>query len=164
MHDSGKRQQFGTGAVRDTAEGKAPWHLMPPCVWHITFKTCYGKYVAGYLEDGCMLHLEHMFEDMIAHHGAERLAMWLQKGADKYEAYNYAKGIPISRCLDSLGRHLDAHRRCKDDEDHIAAAMCNVAFIIHFYQMACQSDDEELNRMIDDMPAYNKLFGNKENS
>ena len=30
MHDSGKRQEFSTGAVRDTAEGKGRFDLLSP--------------------------------------------------------------------------------------------------------------------------------------
>jgi ribosomal protein S27AE len=38
----------------------------------------------------------------------------------------------VTRCIDSLGRHLRALKDCKVDEDHAAAAMCNVSFIIHY--------------------------------
>ena len=94
MKDSGKRQDFTSGAVRDTSEGKPR-------------------------------------PDLISPFATNRLATWLGKGAEKYEPRNWEKGIPISRCLESLERHLVKYKMGLVDEDHMAAVACNVMFILH---------------------------------
>ncbi|MCL2744431.1 MAG: DUF5664 domain-containing protein [Planctomycetaceae bacterium] len=69
MQDSGKREEFATGAVRDAAEGKSRVDLISPFAM-------------------------------------ERLGEWLRQGAEKYASRNWEKGIPISRMVASLYRHL----------------------------------------------------------
>ncbi len=100
IHDSGKRQDFDTGAVRDTADGKPRPNLISP-----------------------------IFE--------ERLAGHLTAGAAKYDDRNWEKGIPLGRTMDSLLRHLRAYREGKreEEEDHLAAAACNIMFLIHTEEM-----------------------------
>jgi hypothetical protein len=93
IKDSGERQDFETGAVRDSQEGKGLYDCLP-------------------------------FEAI------RRLAVQLEKGAHKYNKNNWRKGMPLSRFLSSALRHLmkyaDGHR----DEDHLAAALFNVAALI----------------------------------
>jgi len=98
MKDSGERQDFNTGAVRDTVEGKPALELISPFA-------------------------------------ERRLGIWLEKGAKKYNLRNWEKGIPIERCLGSLQRHVNSYRAGDKDEDHMAAAMCNVMFILHYEEM-----------------------------
>jgi hypothetical protein len=117
MKDSGTRQQFAGGAVRDTAEGKPRLALISP-----QFK--------------------------------RRLGAWLTAGAVKYEPWNYARGIPISRCLDSLERHLAAYEMREDDEDHAAAIAANIAFIIHFEE---EIKAGHLPAELDDRPDFTKM-------
>jgi len=95
MHDSGERQQFDTGAVRDTATGKGMPSLISP---------------------------ELIF----------RLSQWLELGATKYSPRNWEKGIKISRCMDSMIRHVFKYLDGQNDEDHLAAIACNAMFIMHF--------------------------------
>ena len=94
MHDSGKRQPFSSGAVRDAAEDKPALELISP-----------------------------LAED--------RLGVWLAKGAKKYAPRNWEKGIPQMRSVASLKRHLNKYIRRTDDEDHLAAIMCNAMFLLH---------------------------------
>ena len=94
IKDSGDRQQFPTGAVRDTDTNKPRPALISPLF-------------------------------------ALRLSAWLAKGALKYSARNWEKGIPIERSFDSLLRHLMAWWSGDESEDHLAAAACNLMFIIH---------------------------------
>jgi hypothetical protein len=93
--DSGEREEFGTGAKRDTDTGKGNPHL-------------------------------------ISTHMLRRLAVHLQKGAAKYDAWNWAKGIPVTRCMDSAMRHWMSYMEGKRDEDHLAAIIFNVMAVIHF--------------------------------
>ena len=95
IHDSGERQQFATGAVRDPSTGKGRFDLLPPAA---------------------------LF----------RWARWTELGAVKYSDRNWEKGIPISRCWDSAVRHMLKYLDGHTDEDHLAAALWNIAAIMHF--------------------------------
>ena len=116
MKDSGERQSFDTGAVRDTAEDKPRPDLMSPFA-------------------------------------AERIGDWLAIGALKYAERNWEAGIPISRCMASLERHLMAYKMGKDDEDHMAAIATNAMFILHYEQLISMG---RLPEELDDMPKYLK--------
>ncbi|MCX7429346.1 MAG: DUF5664 domain-containing protein [Planctomycetia bacterium] len=114
MEDSGERQQFASGAVRDTAAGKPR-------------------------------------PDLISPHAHMREGTWLGIGAVKYAERNWEAGIPISRCVASLFRHLVAYMLGQDNEDHMAAIRTNAGFIIH------NEEEVKAGRMdptIMDMPFY----------
>jgi hypothetical protein len=122
MHDSGKRQEFSTGAVRDTADDKSR-------------------------------------PDLISPFALERLGDWLKLGAQKYSERNWESGIPISRCIASLYRHLLAYQQNRREEDHIAAIMCNAMFVAHYeHEIALGL----LPVGIDDMPRYNQFVRDEE--
>jgi hypothetical protein len=134
MKDSGKRQGFDTGAVRDTAEGKPDYGLLPPFAWSFVHPE-YGNLVfLALIDEDPAGRFQQLYGQMITDMGTDRLLEWLRQGAEKYSAWNWAKGMPVSRCLASLGRHLAAMKRGDDDEDHGAAAMCNVSFIVHYLE------------------------------
>lgn len=93
VKDSGKRQEFNTGALRDTQEGKGRYDLIPPIV-------------------------------------EERLAKHYESGAKKYGDNNFRLGMPVTRYIDSARRHLNKYRCGLYDEDHLIAAIWNIAAII----------------------------------
>ena len=94
MVDSGAREDFASGAVRDSGTNKVRPDLISPL--------------------------------------AElRLGEWCGAGAVKYTPWNWAKGIPASRCFESLKRHVAKYAAGMDDEDHVAAIMWNAMAIIH---------------------------------
>ncbi|MEM7311340.1 MAG: dATP/dGTP diphosphohydrolase domain-containing protein [Planctomycetota bacterium] len=99
IKDSGQREEFDTGSVRDTREGK-------------------GRF------------------DLISPFALERLAQWYEMGATKYGERNWEKGQPVSRFMDSALRHLNRHMQGHRDEDHLSAALWNVAAIIHIEAVA----------------------------
>lgn len=102
IKDSGKRQRFDGGAVRDTEDDKPRFDLIPPL--------------------------------------AElRLAIHYAKGAKKYDEWNWSLGMPYSRFLASLKRHLAAFERGETDEDHLAALVFNAMSLMHFQE--CGRDD-----------------------
>jgi hypothetical protein len=125
VKDSGKRQTFDSGAVRDTATDKPRPDLLSP-----------------------------FFLDRLGHH--------MRKGAEKYEEWNWAKGIPNSRCYESLMRHLMQFAQGKVDEDHLAAAAFNIMVIVHNQEVRLNgavlitSDERDLC----DMPKFATLAGN----
>jgi len=55
------------------------------------------------------------------------LAIHYEKGCDKYGPRNWEKGIPISRFIDSAMRHLLQFMDGMDDENHLIAALWNIA-------------------------------------
>lgn len=93
IKDSGKRQTFESGAVRDIEVGKGRFDLLPPQT-------------------------------------LKRLAEHYERGAEKYGDNNYLKGIPISRYIDSLYRHINNYRVGDESEDHLIAAVWNLIGII----------------------------------
>ena len=118
MQDSGQRQEFGTGAQRDTAEDKPRPELISPFA-------------------------------------EERLGHWLRRGAEKYEARNWEKGMPFSRCVASLQRHLIAVKKGERDEDHLAAILFNAMALIHYQEMI---ERGVLDADLDDLPDYTPRY------
>ena len=60
-----------------------------------------------------------------------RLAKHLEKGAIKYSARNWEKGMPLEDYLNSLLRHLFSWYAGEEDEDHGAASAFNIMGYIH---------------------------------
>jgi hypothetical protein len=102
IKDSGERQKFDGGAVRDTDDGKPRFDLIPPLA-------------------------------------EQRTALHYSSGAKKYDEWNWAKGMPYSRFLASMKRHIASFERGESDEDHLAAVVFNANAIMHFQE--CGRDD-----------------------
>lgn len=114
--DSGERQEFGTGAKRDSQEGKPRFDLVP------TF-------------------------------ALQRVADLYARGAEKYDDNNWMKGIPATRCLASLERHLHQFKQGDVDEDHLAAVVWNALAIMHYQEVGPLHDPE--GNPILDLPVFN---------
>jgi len=117
MHDSGKRETFATGAVRDTAAGKPRPDLFSPFAM-------------------------------------ERIGLWLMRGAEKYSEHNWSKGIPASRCMASLHRHLMRYMQGATDEDHLSAVATNCMMLLHFEEVVKRGF---LPESLLDLPKYNTI-------
>ncbi|MDY5837128.1 MAG: dATP/dGTP diphosphohydrolase domain-containing protein [Treponema sp.] len=125
VKDSGNRERFVTGAVRDTANDKPRPDLISP------------------------------FFMM-------RLGEHLRKGANKYTEWNWAKGIPSSRCFASCMRHLMQYAMGKRDEDHLSAAAFNIMAIIHNEETEGKAELVESGsissaRILNDMPKFKEM-------
>lgn len=72
---------------------------------------------------------------LIPYQAQDRLGKVLTDGAIRYGKDNFKKGMPYTRVIDSLMRHVEAIRRGKDDEDHIGCAMANLAFLAYYEDM-----------------------------
>lgn len=70
--------------------------------------------------------------DLIPPASLRRLAELYARGAEKYDDHNWAKGMPTSRILASLLRHVEAYRIGDETEDHLAAVAWNAFAIMHF--------------------------------
>lgn len=117
VKDSGVRESFDTGSVRDTEEGKGRFDLLP---WY----------------------------------ALERLAQHYQNGATKYGDNNWRKGQRLGRYLSSAMRHLTKYAMGYRDEDHLAAAMWNIASIIETEKMI---GDGILPAELNDMQTFYKV-------
>jgi hypothetical protein len=81
----------------------------------------------------------------------ERVGAWLGLGAEKYAERNWEKGIPNSRCIASLHRHLMKYQQGMRDEDHLAAIVFNAQAIMHNEEMIRRG---VLPESLDDLPDY----------
>lgn len=120
VKDSGKRQQFESGAVRDTT-GEKPR------------------------------------PDLISPFFLDRLGQHLRKGAEKYDEWNWAKGIPNSRCYESLMRHIMQFAQGDLTEDHLSAAAFNIMVIVHNQEVSkrhIENIETSCERGLCDMPRF----------
>lgn len=84
--------------------------------------------------------------DLIPPHAQEEYAKILTKGAEKYAARNWEKGMSWTSVMASLERHLAAFKRGEDRDPesgllHTAHVMCNAAFLTEYYTIYPQGDD-----------------------
>ena len=89
--------------------------------------------------------------DLISPFAEERQGHWLRMGAAKYAERNWEKGMPFSRCVASLKRHLMKYQQGMRDEDHLAAIMFNAMALIHYEEMI---ERGVLPADLNDMPEY----------
>ena len=64
--------------------------------------------------------------DLIPFYPLLRLARHYEAGAKKYAPWNWTKGMPLSRMMDSAMRHLGNFVDGDRTEDHLAAALWNI--------------------------------------
>jgi len=96
IKDSGERRNFSTGAVRDVAEGKGRFDLLP-----------YRAILIA--------------------------AQQMERGAAKYAARNWEKGIPLGEYFNSLQRHLNKWWLGYTDEPHLSAVVWNALCMAETY-------------------------------
>jgi hypothetical protein len=155
--DSGKRQEFNTGSVRDTSEGKGTPNLIAgealynvykyidyvverPKSWKdIELHLLFYASVVGSKDDNLKeiyiaiiktIFLISKGEDGTYTSAITRLAKHYENGAKKYAKNNWRKGQPISRYYDSAMRHLCKAIDNLKDEDHEAALLWNLLGIV----------------------------------
>ena len=69
-----------------------------------------------------------------------KLAKRFEDGAAKYDRDNWKQGIPISRYIDSLYRHLWAFMDGDDTEDHLGAVIWNAVCLSETWDMIADGD------------------------
>jgi hypothetical protein len=92
--------------------------------------------------------------DLISPFAEERQGHWLRMGAAKYAERNWERGMPFSRCVASLKRHVMKFQQGKRDEDHLAAIMFNAMALIHYEEMI---ERGLLPAELNDMPNYQAI-------
>lgn len=96
-------------------------------------------------------HTDKLRYDLITPLGLKRVAQVYTEGAQHYGDRNWEKGIPVSRCLASLERHLMAFKQGDTSEDHLAQMVWNGLAILH-YQEAIKLG--LLPDTLNDLPCY----------
>jgi hypothetical protein len=76
-------------------------------------------------------------------HAVARILMF---GKKKYGAWNWQKGLPLTKVYDAAQRHLLAWMGgqtydCESGESHVAHAACNLAFLLWFAAHKPELDD-----------------------
>lgn len=106
LEDSGSRTEFETGAQRELAPNKGRFDLLP------------GTAIAAVMHaDGNRpLNAKAM----------ALLALHFERGAAKYSARNWEKGLPLWSFLDSGLRHAYKELAGEGDEDHAIALLWNL--------------------------------------
>jgi hypothetical protein len=139
--DSGKREEFGSGMVRDTQEGKLRFDLafdgpLADVVFGL-LSVADGDLILAFnqwyqtdsIEDGAAV-----IARISAREGGllalfERYAGLMTRGAQKYSARNWMKAAgqaELERFKASAARHFMQYLRGDRDEDHAAAVYFNI--------------------------------------
>ena len=84
--------------------------------------------------------------DLISPFALTRLSKWYELGANKYGDRNWENGMPYSRYVGAMLRHLIAFMKGQKDEDHLSAIAWNAIAIMHHQEL---KEDKW-----DDLPKY----------
>lgn len=139
IKDSGSRTEFESGAVRDIQVGKGRCDLVP--------FGCFGGTIAdddilfrlsSFLETRDKLDLLKAIDTYIkfempyksVYEMMLELSKHFENGAKKYGEYNWQKGIPVERYIDSAMRHYLKAKNGEIDEKHFDAFIWNVVCCI----------------------------------
>lgn len=98
------------------------------------------------MEEGKRYNQGKSRHDLIPPFAQEQYARVLTKGAEKYAAHNWRKGMAWSKVIASLKRHINAFESGEDYDPetgllHMAHVMCNAAFLSEYYKIYPQGDD-----------------------
>jgi hypothetical protein len=91
--------------------------------------------------------------DLISPVALRRLAMVMQKGAEKYKERNWERGIDLGRLMESTLRHLNQYLEGDRSEDHLGHAMFGAMALIHTEEMIARG---LLDSKLDNLPRYLK--------
>jgi hypothetical protein len=89
--------------------------------------------------------------DLLFMHVQDRLACILEKGAEKYAAWNWSQGMPLSVYMDSAMRHLNQFRQGYTDEDHLGQAIWNLCALCETQEWIARGI---LPKELDDLPSF----------
>ena len=132
IKDSGNRREFGTGAVRDMAEGKGRCDLLPLKILAGKFDNMILSYIDDYIHHGNIQSLWNALDAFIGKGKGQWCSAMLdvskqyEQGAVKYGEWNWTKGIPQHSYIDSAVRHYLKVLRGDNDEPHDRAFIWNV--------------------------------------
>lgn len=139
LKDSGKREEFSTGAVRNTQENKGRCDLLPlDCLEMGDYfeDAEFLSYLNDFKNSGDKKYIQAAIRHFIHHYFSNNetayleLAIHYEERANKYGDNNWQKGLPISRYLSSTIRHYLKFRRGDTDEPHNRAILWNLTAIL----------------------------------
>jgi hypothetical protein len=91
--------------------------------------------------------------DLITPQMMFRLARHYEAGAIKYSDRNWEKGMEFNNYLDAAFRHLEKYEDGWMDEDHLAAAIWNIAALMH-HELHYPELDNLPRRQRDDVDTF----------
>ena len=155
LKDSGMRQEFDTGAVRDVTEGKGRCDLLPLDVISELLKREYAYADIFALIDKFMATMdEEYLYKAILKFGKIRyrntpdmlleLAIHFEDGCKKYGERNWEKGMPVQRYMDSGIRHYLKWLRGDEDEPHDRAFVWNMVCAIWTLKHKGEDNDKKV--------------------
>lgn len=115
-----EKQEFSTGARRDTQEGKSR-----PDLIGAEFLLDLGDLIAENPE--CRI-------DLLSPLFLHRMGVVAYQGGKHYGDRNWEKGMPLSRLLVSAMRHLLKLMAGQEDEDHAAQCAWNMMAYVHILE------------------------------
>lgn len=130
--DSGARREFGTGAVRDVADGKGRCDLLPLKVAGAVLDDPTLSMIEGYVRDGVVQILIEVVRRFANRRYGNletallEVAKQYEDGARKYADRNWEKGIDLHVFIDSAVRHYLKYIRGDTDEPHDRAFVWNM--------------------------------------
>ena len=152
--DSGNRREFSTGAVRDMAEGKGRFDLMPlDIISDLCFRADLNilynilSNISGYMTVGKTIHILNALVEYINYRYDDfcsamlELSKHFEEGCKKYGEDNWQKGIPMSAYIDSAVRHLIKDIRGDTDEPHDRAFIWNLVCLLWTHKHKPEMND-----------------------
>ena len=158
IKDSGARQEFSTGAVRDIQKGKGRCDLMPLEVVYMLTHDIIIYYLGRFKDDGdttnllkVLCHFSSVYDDGLTKASLKdvktqryttmflEVSKHFEDGAEKYGENNWQSGLPVSCYLNSAIRHYLKYRRGDQDEDHARAFVWNIMCCI--WEVDCRDKD-----------------------
>lgn len=158
IKDSGERQEFTSGGVRDISDGKGKCSLLPLKEVYELTEYEYNRFENNYLGYVSPLRMIYAYIESAKAHPfgvgdegliyealcafAKRERAWdmptlvievskhFEEGAKKYSPNNWRMGLPASCYLDSGIRHYLKWKRGDDDENHDRAFVWNMMCMI----------------------------------
>lgn len=127
--DSGKREELSNGFKRDTQDGKFKFSEQGIVLIEEFLKVQDIDNEQALNTDYDMDIKDHRYK-LIHDLMLNRIQALLERGAEKYGAWNWQRGAPMSRVYDSLFRHLIQAYLGDTSEDHLAAVGCNLMFLM----------------------------------
>lgn len=132
--DSGARREFGTGAVRDIAEGKGRCDLLPLKVVSSLLHSDVLFDIECYIRIGSVDFLHMAIEQFVnkdsnwpdIHTAIIEVSKQYEQGCQKYGDRNWEKGMPVHCYIDSGVRHYLKFKRSDTDEPHDRAFVWNM--------------------------------------
>jgi|GEM_PF-535155 len=132
LKDSGARRDFGTGAVRDKADGKGRCDLLPLRVIGTYMKDGILVQIEEYVRHGDVRDLWIAIQSFCGNHRWDYYTAFLEAakqyedGCQKYGDRNWELGQPLHCFIDSGVRHYLKYLRGDKDEPHDRAFVWNM--------------------------------------